>query len=151
MAVDANKAQWMQRVLGVRVGAAAGAAAAPGGPRPKLTPIWMGAKEEIDAGISKLQDALRKTADDDLVQIAEFGLYGATQGETVKLMAALRVADGGSEGALSKLLDAVGDYRDFLDGAPIVELIEDNPFGVKVPIRKTLGAALDELERLASA
>lgn len=148
MADDTNKWDWMQRVLGVS-GETPRAPAA--GPRPKLSPIWMEAKEEVDAGISRLQDALRQTADDDLLQIAEYGLYGATQGESVKLMAALRVADGGSDEGLAKVLDAVSDYRDFLDGAPIVELIEDNPFGVKVPLRRTLGAALDELERLASA
>ncbi|HSI59447.1 MAG TPA: hypothetical protein VLA16_17930 [Ideonella sp.] len=148
MADDTNKWDWMQRVLGVS-GETPRAPAA--GPRPMLSPIWMEAKEEVDAGISRLQDALRQTADDDLLQIAEYGLYGATQGESVKLMAALRVADGGSDEGLAKVLDAVSDYRDFLDGAPIVELIEDNPFGVKVPLRRTLGAALDELERLASA
>jgi hypothetical protein len=49
------------------------------------------------------------------------------------------------------VIDAVHSYRDFLDGAPIVDLIENNPFGVTVPMRATLGGALKELERLATA
>ena len=69
--------------------------------------------------------------------------------ELNQLMAALREADSGRDGALPKVRDAVQDYRDFLDAAPIVDLIEDNPFGVSVPLRKMLGAALAELERLA--
>ena len=143
---DASQQDWVKRVLGIDI---AGAPQSKGGG--KLTPIWLDAKGAVDAGIGKLQDALRNADDEDLQQIAEFGLYGATQGETVRLMAALRDADGGGAEALPKLLDAVHDYRDFLEGAPIVDLIEDNPFGVAVPLRKTLGAALAELERHAAA
>jgi hypothetical protein len=143
---DASQQDWVKRVLGIDI---AGAPQSKGGG--KLTPIWLDAKGAVDAGIGKLQDALRNADDEDPQQIAEFGLYGATQGETVRLMAALRDADGGGAEASPKLLDAVHDYRDFLEGAPIVDLIEDNPFGVAVPLRKTLGAALAERERRAAA
>lgn len=147
---EANR-EWIKRVLGVDIPGAGNTSASQPKPGGKLTPIWLDAKEAVDVGIGKLQDALRNADDEDLEQIAEFGLYGATQGETVRLMAALREADGGGAEALAKLLDAVHDYRDFLEGAPIVDLIEDNPFGVAVPMRKTLGAALAELERRAAA
>lgn len=142
---DAAQQAWVLRVLGI------GGEATPGGPRPKLLPIWMEAKETVDAGIDKLQSALRAEADEDLEQIAEFGLFGASEGENVRLMVALREADGGNPKGLEKVLDAVEDYEAFLDGAPIIDLIEDNPFGVKVPLRQTLGAALKELRSLASA
>jgi hypothetical protein len=153
---DASQQDWVKRVLGIAIAGAPNTSAPnTGAPQSKgggkLMPIWLDAKEAVDAGIGKLQDALRNADDEDLQQIAEFGLYGATQGETVRLMAALRDADGGGAEALPKLLDAVHDYRDFLEGAPIVDLIEDNPFGVAVPLRKTLGAALAELERRAAA
>ena len=138
---------WVKRALGIALPASTAAVVARG----KLLPIWMEAKEEIDASIDKLQDAMLETGDDDLRDIAEFGLYGATDGETVRLVVALREADSGKADALSKVRDAVSDYRDFLDGAPIVDLIESNPFKVAVPLRKTLGAALSELERLAAA
>ena len=147
MADDSAKREWVSRVLGVSVPMRT---AAPG-PRAKLLPIWIDAKEEVDAGITKLQNALRETGDEDLEQIAKFGLYGATEGESVQLMVALREADSGAAGALKKVVAAVQDYQAFLDGAVIVDLIEDNPFGVEVPLRKRLGAALSELEQLATA
>jgi hypothetical protein len=146
MSDSPEKRAWITRVLGFSFAKTQGG----GRPRPKLLPIWMDAKERVDSGIEKLQHALRDADDEDLAQIAEFGLYGATEGETVRLMAALREADTGADGALDKLREAVSDYRDFLEGAPIVDLIEDNPFGVAVPLRHTLGAALDELERAAA-
>jgi hypothetical protein len=144
---DASKREWIRRVLGVSVSTPT----ATPGPRAKLLPIWIDAKEEVDAGIAKLQNALRATGDQDLEQIAKFGLYGATEGESVQLMVALREADSGQADALKKVVAAVHDYQAFLDGAVIVDLIEDNPFGVEVPLRKRLGAALSELEQLATA
>jgi hypothetical protein len=53
-------------------------------------------------------------------------------------------------GAYAKVVSAVDEYRDFLDGAPIVDLIEGNPFGVKVPLRATLGPVLQEIARIAA-
>ena len=138
---------WVKRALGLDLPAPGGSGAA----RPKLLPIWLEAKEAVDADIGKLQDALRAEEDEDLDQIVEYGLYGATEGQTVRLMAALREADSGAPAGLSKVIGAVHDYQAFLDGAPIVDLLESNPFGVSVPLRKTLGAALSELERLAAA
>lgn len=152
MADKAAQAEWVQRVLGIDMsaGGAVGATKMAGG-RPKLMPIWIDAKEAVDEGIGKLQTALRSTGDGDLEQIAEFGLFGATEGENVAMMKALREADGGAENGLRLVRDAVADYRDFLAGAPIVDLIEKNPFGVTVPMRRTLGAALKELDDLAKA
>ncbi len=153
MADETAKQDWVLRVLGVDIaaGAPGTGGAAPTGPRPRLTPIWIDAKEEVDAGISQLQNALRNTGDEDLEQISEFGLFGASSGENVALLTALREADSGAEDGLEKVRDAVADYEDFLAGAPIIDLIENNPFCVAVPLRKTLGAALKELEKLAKA
>lgn len=122
------------------------------GRREPLLPIWLEAKEQADQGIGRLQDTLRQVDDEDLNTIVDYGLYGATTGQSVKLMAALRDADHeGSPEALANVLRAVDAFRDFLAGAPIVDLIEENEFGVNVPLRQTLGAALDQLERLATA
>ncbi|HET6609206.1 MAG TPA: hypothetical protein VFG62_21210 [Rhodopila sp.] len=145
---DAKKTDWVSRTLGVQFRNSQKSA----GPRQKLLPIWTDAKETVDTYISRLQDALREQEDEDLDSIAEFGLYGVTTGQSVGLMAALREADSsGSAKAYEKVRDAVEDYRDYLEGAPIVDLVEDNPFGVKVPLRDTLVPALNELERIASA
>lgn len=142
-----EQAAWVARVLGVK----AGPARTPG-PWTKLLPIWRDAKETIDGDITKLQAALKATNDDDLQQIAEYGLYGATTGEAVQLMAALRDADAkdGAPETLGKLAGAVEDYREFLDGAPIVALLEKNSWQ-NVPMRRVLGKALDELERALAA
>ena len=149
MAGTTEQADWIHRVLKVAVAGAGKTAWTPKGP---LLPIWVAAKESADDGIGKLQDALRGQDDDDLNTIVEFGLYGATTGQAVKLMAALRNADAQpSPGTYSKVADAVEDFRDFLDGAPIVDLIEENPFGVAVPLRRTLLPALDELARRSAA
>jgi hypothetical protein len=148
MADDEEKRAWLRRFLGINFDAPKTGS----GPRTPLLPIWVAAKEEADAGISRLQDALRGREDEDLDAIAEYGLHGATTGQAVQLMVALREADAKtSPETLAKVVDAVDDFRDFLDGAPIVDLIEDNPFGIHVPLRATLGPALDELERRASA
>ena len=48
-----------------------------------------------------------------------------------------------------KLREAVGAYRVIIDGDLVAE-IDDNPFGVKVGVRATLGRALDEIERAAA-
>jgi hypothetical protein len=141
---DERQREWIARVLGVACGEGLASA-----PRPKLLPIWVAAKDEIDSAITRLQEALVATRDDDLLQIAEYGLYGATGGENVALMAALREADAGDDEALQRVRDAARDYQAFLAGAPMVQLVEENPFGVPVPLRKRLGDALAELERLA--
>jgi hypothetical protein len=115
-------------------------------PAGKLLPIWVEAKDEIDAGIAQLQKALSATGDADLQQIAEYGLNGATTGQSAELMAALRDLDqSGKPESLDRVGKAVSDYRNFLNGSRIVDLLEDNPFGVAVPIRRRLDAALGEI------
>ena len=148
--------EWLERVLGIKLrktegkteGKAEGKSS--GKPRPKLAPIWVTAKEKIDQDIAKLQAKILEFGDEDLEQIAEFGLFGASDGQATALLKALFLVDAGNDDALPTLRDAVQDYRDFLDGTPIVDLIEANPFKVPVPLRKTLEPALDELDRLAA-
>ena len=150
MADEAEKRAWIQKVLGIDVGATGSGAPQQEWrpPQPPL-PIFMDAKEEVDVEIDRLQRKLREYEDEDLDQIVEFGLFGATQGETVGLIAALREAERGGEAARKRVIGAVQDYQDFLAGAPIVALMEDNPFGVSVT-RADTRAALSKLERLAS-
>ena len=144
MADRQQQTEWVQRVLGIDTAQAA----RPGTP---VSPIWTDAKEDIDAGISQLQATLNQSGDPDLVQIAKFGLNGATNGQSVKLMAALRDADtAGTPQARAKLVAAADAFRTFLEGDRLVALIEGNPFGVSVPIRKRLGAALDEIRAAAA-
>jgi hypothetical protein len=145
MAEDFDKAQWVRRALGVTIAGVA----PPTGP---VLPIWAEAKDAVDAGLDKLQAALHETGDPDLVQIAEFGLNGATDRQSVRLMAALRDMDAASTPqAREKLAAAVEAFQTFLDGDRVVALIEDNPFGIAVPLRSRLSAALDKIAAIAAA
>ncbi|HEY1504381.1 MAG TPA: hypothetical protein VGF92_08785 [Stellaceae bacterium] len=113
-------------------------------PSKPLLPIWVQAKEQADAEIGKLQEKLRAVGDEDLTQIAEYGLYGATTGQAAKLMAALRDADSSkSPDALKKLYVAANSYADYMDGAgsDLFDLIEQNEFHA-VRLRSILGPAL---------
>ena len=150
MTAENDLSEWVLRVLGVTVDRAS---AGPAAPAPEaLLPLWLEAKEAADTGIEQLQRALREIDDPDFRQIAEYGLNGATTGQSTKLMVALREMSGeASPQTRAKLESAIQSFRDFLSGSPIVRLLEDNPFGVAVPIRRTLGSALDEIERSIAA
>jgi hypothetical protein len=128
--------EWVLKVLGVDVKRAA----ARGG---KLTPIWTDAKERVDQGFDQLQRALRAVDDPDAQQLADYGLNGVTSRVSVKLMAALMEADSGR--GTGNLVVAIDRFRNFLDGSPIVDLIEDNALGVKIQLREELGSALDTI------
>ncbi len=147
MATDAQS-EWVRRVLGFSFGASSEGTKSAGA----MMPVWMQAKEAVDAGLDKLHTALRRTGDEDLIQIADYGLYGVTQGQSVKLMAALTDADrSGTPEAKQRVVKAAQNFRNYLDGAPVVDMIERNPFGVSVNMRQTLGAALAELQKMAAA
>ena len=113
----------------------------------KLLDIWRAAKEQTDAGVSDLQKALKRHKSAELDRIAEAGLNGITEGNSVAMMGALMEYDaaGGPEksAAGSKLLKQVEAYRNFLDHSPLVALAEDNPFGVAVVVKAPLHAALN--------
>jgi hypothetical protein len=124
-----------------------------GAPPGPLTPLWVDAKDDVDARLGRLQGSLRGFGDPDLDRIAEFGLNGITGTRSVGLLAALREADApGADGrARRKLADAVGAYRSFLDSSDIVRLIDANPFGVEVGVQATLGGALAAIARRVAA
>ena len=144
MADPFDQRDWVQRVLDVSVGIGAAAK----GPSVPLLPIWVDAKEELDGDIDKLQRALRDDGDEELSAIADYGLHGVTNGQSVRLMAALRDADSQkSNEALATAADAVQAFRDFLGASPGISVIEENPFDLKVPVRAKLGGALDEISK----
>ncbi|GAA0598243.1 hypothetical protein [Caenispirillum bisanense] len=111
---------------------------------------YLDATDEINAQISALQAALKRSDDEELEAIAEFGLNGVTGNFRVPMMAAMRDLEGARgadvKKAATKLLDAIGKFRAHIDGSEEIEAVDDNPFGVKVSIRKTLGGALADME-----
>lgn len=118
---------------------------------PSLLPIWRKAKESTDGSISALQKALKGYAHPDLDRIADFGLNGITEGNQVAMMRALMEYDSApaeKKGAAgSRLLSQVDAYRSFLDRSELITLVEKNPLGVAVTIRKPLSAALQKIAK----
>ena len=175
--ISEEKRSWMKAVLDVVL--SADDAAAPGGApsersskrqarepagAPKTTAAvadiskqvvaakaaWRTAIEDVDGQITDLQAAMRKYPDDDLHDIAEFGLNGVTGGNKVLLMAALVELGDGNALAVQKsgkqVLSAVAEFRTLINSDERVAVIDDNPFSVTVAIRETLGPALQGLE-----
>lgn len=117
--------------------------------------IWRAAKEQVDTGISLLQARLKGYKDPVMDRIAEFGLNGITEGQQTALNAALfdfNKASGAARIAAAQALDKQAEsYRSFVASNRVMLLVEKNPFGVALPIRKELSAALDQIRSLAQA
>lgn len=133
--------------------AEAGAAASPAEPSgAKPLDIWNDAKEAVDIGISKLQQALRGVKHPATDRLAEFGLAGLSGGGVqTKLMAALmdhaRASAEAKPASIKALIGAIATYRDFLTSEPMVAHCENNPWGIALDLRGGLGSALDQIER----
>ncbi len=132
---------WVLRVLGVdvRAGASGGSGIAAAARQ------WQAASETVDAQISRLQSVLRDSGDDELKQIAEFGLNAITVNRKVPLMAALMSAQAGDRRAVEDLQKAVIAFRIQIESDARVAVCDDNPFGVQVSIRGVLIPALEHL------
>ena len=142
-----SKSDWVARVLGV-------SAASGGGGRvdwPAIGAAWRSASDEADQQIAALQAALRSSDDEVLEEIAEFGLNGLTGNFKTPLMAALMDIERGDPAVIAKtgpkLLTIVQQFRAHLDGSEKIDVCDDNPFGVAVSLRATLGGALAQMEQ----
>ena len=117
--------------------------------------IWQAAKEDVDRGVSSLQDALKAQNHPVLAQIADAGLAGATDGNQTALMKALfemKSATGDARKAAAQaLLAQIAAYLKFLKDDPVITMVEDNPFGVSVPVKAPLTAALRQMADIAKA
>jgi hypothetical protein len=131
-------------------GAATQARTAPG---TDFLAVFRDAKEEVDEGLNKLARALRETRDVDLVRIADYGLYGMTEGQGVGLMKALldlKAASPDRREALAKdARAAAAAYKAAVFADKAVDLVDANPFGIEVGIRAKLGTALDTIATAA--
>ena len=112
---------------------------------------WSAAMDDVDGQISELQKAMRASPDEEIRDIAEFGLNGVTGGFKVMLMTyMMELGDGTNAAALHKsganLLGAVADFRTLLDKDEQIAVMDDNPFNCVVSVRDTLGPALTALE-----
>lgn len=117
--------------------------------------IWRDAKESVDEGITKLQSALRENDHPALSRIADLGLNGVTEGNQTALAKALfefKAASGAQKAKSARALEAqVAVYAKFLASDPVLDLVENNPFGVSLPLRSTLGTALRQIAQACKA
>jgi hypothetical protein len=143
--------EWVERVLGVRVGS--GATTSPTG---DFKQQWQqsfaafrDAIETVDKQMEALGGACRQTDDPWLVNIADLGLPAVTGNYKTPLMAAcLEVAGASADkvaGAADKVRSAVANFAQHIATDPQVAGCDGNPFGVAVSIRATLGPALKSL------
>lgn len=117
---------------------------------PAAKQAWQDASDTVDGQITKLQSALKKTKDDELHEIAEFGLNGVTGDFKVPLMAAIRDIDSAAPDARSKAVSKaqgiVAGFSKHIATDARVGVCDENPFGVTLTIRKSIGGALKQLE-----
>jgi hypothetical protein len=156
-----EKAEWIQRVLGITLPAQSG----PGGGNGALPTwqaacgAWRDANDAVNVQIKALRTGLlaaAKSGDGDaeeyakaLTDIAEKGLNAITEDHRVKLQAAVVEIGAGNTEAMkksgAKTLASIQTFQAFLDGSEKIAACDANPFGVPVAIRATLGPALRQL------
>jgi hypothetical protein len=143
--------EWVERVLGVRVGS--GATTSPAGDFKdqwqQSFAAWRDAIETVDKQMGALAAACRQTNDPWLVRIADLGLAAVTGNYKTPLMAAcLEVAGAPADkvaGPAAKARSAVANFAKHIATDPQVAGCDGNPFGVAVSIRASLGPALNSL------
>lgn len=111
---------------------------------------WREAIETVDGQIAKLQTALRAIDDNELHEIAEFGLPALTGNHKTPLMAALLDVDSADPATrpskAARAASIAQSFKIFLQASEAVDVTDSNAFGVTVSIRSSLCAALEEIE-----
>ncbi|MGE0385112.1 MAG: hypothetical protein AB7Q97_10310 [Gammaproteobacteria bacterium] len=114
---------------------------------------WQSAADEVDRQIGALQAALRRSDDEELKEIAEFGLNAVTGNFKVPLLTAIRELNGAGPQQRAKAAEGVQraakDFANHIASDPAIDACDRNPFGVAVTIRTTLGPALEQLGAVA--
>lgn len=156
---DAAKDEWVLAVLGIDLSATPSDAAAFAKEpfRSRWTTLrddWSEASYAADQQIGVLQIALRKSGNEDLAQIANFGMNALTGNFKVQLMAAMKDLDSANDDkvpkAAAKALPVIRGFRKHLSSDPRVKACDANPFGVSMSLAATLDGALGPMERLLS-
>ncbi|HVC00451.1 MAG TPA: hypothetical protein VNJ12_14120 [Candidatus Dormibacteraeota bacterium] len=146
----ALRAEWVRRVLGVSLQGTSPTSAA--NPVVQAAALWREAKEKVDIGISALARTMRGTPQPAFHRVADEGLFGLTSGGlTVPLTAAIFDFDAAVGPARATAAQAlkkqIAAYRSGLGASQIARLVDENPFGIEVGLRKTVLDALATIER----
>ena len=162
------KREWIERVLGVPLGATADGTHAGGGPgadeaedadfatRWKAAmAAWQSGIETVDGQIEQLGRHLGGSDDERLRGIADKGLNAITGNHKVKVMAALLGVTQASPTDLparaAKAEGLVLEFQDHLLRDARVAACDSNPFGINVAVCATLVPLLGRLETLLAS
>lgn len=149
MAPNQAQQEWVARVLGVHPDTAGSAARSTEFPTAwrKAVAQFRDASDNIDGQIGRLQTVLKEAGDGELAEIAEYGLNAVTGGFKVPLMAVLRELDPAAPKPqlVKRARTVVSGFRGHLGRDERVLACDENPFGVRMTVRSTLGGALDGL------
>ncbi|HSU04025.1 MAG TPA: hypothetical protein VLI93_00475 [Acetobacteraceae bacterium] len=111
---------------------------------------WQDAIETVDKQIEELGRVLRSSDDEELQQIAEFGLNAITGGYKTPLMASLLELQGKDAESIvvisANTVKQVTNFRSHIESDDRVTACDGNPFGVTVGIRSVLVPALARLQ-----
>jgi hypothetical protein len=153
---DANKfpeAMQLLDQLGGKAAAPAGQASATA----PLSPLWGAARkswqtatETVDAQLTALKAALKKSGDADLAQIAESGLDGVLGAFKEQLIDSVHEIDSAPpetrKALAEKARTIISGFETHVDSEKLITACENNPFKVTITIRSTLKPALAQLD-----
>lgn len=112
---------------------------------------WDQAVAAVNVQMAELGEYLASSDDEDLQQIAEFGLGAVTQSHLVPLRAALMELAASSPDRLrasaKRVQNLVDAFKKHVESSEVVAACDTNPFGVSVSIRQTLAPGFAALER----
>jgi hypothetical protein len=111
---------------------------------------WQNAIDSVSNQMMVLQRSLRGSGDEELEEIAEFGLSAVTNGHKVPLQAAIMEIGVGTPETFGKIgpkaLQVVQSFQKYIETDERVAAIDENPDGIPVNIRAELLPALAALE-----
>lgn len=118
---------------------------------PAVSQQWQRASASVGGQLAQLQKLLDSDDDEELEEIADAGLESCIAEFTTSMdrsLAAIeRAGDALSDDALRDVRSLIADFQTHIAKDERVIACDENPFGVMVSIRPTLGAALTEMDK----
>jgi hypothetical protein len=113
--------------------------------------IWNQARQAVLDQFDELRDRLAEAGDADMQQIADKGYGALIQRVGVQMQAAMIEVDAApperAKATRTKARQTIAEYRKFLGEDRLFRQLDENPLGVPMSIRDTLGDALTRIEQ----
>ncbi len=110
--------------------------------------MWQDATGTVDGRLAALARELHSYDDVDFNKLADKGIHGLLDAAEAKALDAALAGYQKAAGPQTAdgLRAAVSVYQSLLDASPLVEALDDNPFGIDVEIYATLSDALRRID-----